>query len=321
MRILNPLLALWLTLLVSRCPQLRAQESLCDLPVVVTRFVPAGQTVELVPDLTAKDFAVTVGGSLGTLKRASVDTGGRRVALILDASNKVSKEEWRLETAMAVSLIKNASALDRFALLLVGVDLSPQTLLPHGDAEAQLKKMGSSRPVTDSNERIYDALLAAANRFSPPEFGDAIFLFGHPDDSGSKATADQVEELILRNHLRFYAVSFTDPLRGKLPPGFDLNKPLPANVDQERIDKISHATGYFFSYHAVEALKLSGQLTLLQGFLGDVYEGIARPYRLTISLNPSEKTPVALAVVDAKDRNIHASDVHYPHFIYPCASQ
>jgi len=52
-----------------------------------------------------------------------------------------------------------------------------------------------------------------------------------------------------------------------------------------------------------------------------VYEGIAKPYRLTISLNPSEKTPVALAVVDAKDRNIHASDVHYPHFIYPCASQ
>jgi hypothetical protein len=33
--------------------------------------------------------------------------------------------------------------------------------------------------------------------------------------------------LILKNGLRFYGISFSDPLAGKLPPGFNLNHPLP----------------------------------------------------------------------------------------------
>jgi hypothetical protein len=162
--------------------------------------------------------------------------------------------------------------------------------------------------------------LAAAKRFDPPEFGDTIFLFGHPDDLGSKATPEQVEELILRHRLRFYAMSFTDPLRGKLPPGFDLNQPLPKNLGQQGADKISHATGYFFSFHSVDALKFPGQVALLEGFLGDLYAGIAQPYRLKVSLNTSDKAALDLSVVNGKDRNIRPDDVHYPHFIYPCKS-
>lgn len=161
----------------------------------------------------------------------------------------------------------------------------------------------------------------AANRFDPPEFGDAIFLFGHPDDLGSKATAEQVEELILRNRLRFYAMSFTDPLRGKLPPGFDLNKPLPKNIGQPQADNISHATGYFFSFHSVDALKIPGQLALLEGFLGDLYAGIAQPYRLEISQGISGKAALDLAVVNGKDRKIRQDDLHYPHLVYPCATR
>jgi hypothetical protein len=319
-RILKPLLALCITLLGR--PQLEAQGSSCDVTLVVTRFVAASGTVELVRDLTAKDLAIKVGGSPSTVKSASVDTGSKRVALILDASKKVPTDEWKLEVEMAVSLIQNARPLDRFTLLLVGVDTPAGPLLPSDDLQAQLRSIASSRPETvDENERIYDTLLAAAKRLDPPEFGDVIFLFGHPNDLGSKATAVQVEELLLKHRLRFYAMSFTDPLRGRLPPGFDLNKPLPKDIGQEPADKISNATGYFFSYHSVEALKIPGQRALLEGFLTDLYAGIAQPYELKISLNTSDKTALDLAVVNDKDRNIRQSDVHYPHFIYPCASQ
>lgn len=321
MRIPKLLLALWVTLLVTSHAQLLAQEGSCDIPLVVSRFVAADGTVELVKDLTAKDLNIKVGGSPRTVKNLAIDTGSRRVALILDASKRVSQEEWKLETDMAVSLIENARALDRFVLLVVGVDTPAAPLLPLGDMQAQLREIGSSRPVTDANERIYDALLTAANRFDPPSFGDAILMFGHPDDVGSKATADQIEELILRNRLRFYGLSFADPLRNKLPSGFDLNKPLPANVLREQVDTISHATGYFVSYHQVEALKFPGQRPLLEKFLGDLYEGIAGPYRLTISPNKSDKATLELGVVTGKNRDIRRDDVHYPHFIYPCASQ
>ena len=95
MRILKPLLALCVTLLVTSRPQLEAQESSCDVPLVVTRFVAASGTVELVRDLSAKDLAIKVGGSPSTVKSAFVDTGSKRVALILDASKKVPTDEWK----------------------------------------------------------------------------------------------------------------------------------------------------------------------------------------------------------------------------------
>lgn len=148
-----------------------------------------------------------------------------------EADTKIPKDEWKLETEMAVTLVENARALDRFALYLIGVDVSFGPFLPLGDVQAKLKDMASSRPeAVDGNERIYDALLAGAKLLDPPEFGDTIFLFGHPDDLGSQATPQQVEKIILRNRLRFYDMSFTDPLRGKLPPGFDLDKPLPKSA-------------------------------------------------------------------------------------------
>jgi len=302
--------------------QLSAQEDSCDVPLVVTRFAATTANVELVTDLVPKDLSVRVGRSPSTVKGASVDSGSKRVALILDASKKVPTDEWKLETEMAVTLIENARALDRFALYLVGVDASFGPFLPLGGVQAKLRDMAFSRPeAVDGNERTYDALFAAAKRLDPPEFGDTVFLFGHPDDLGSKATPEQVEEIILRNRLRFYAMSFTDPLRGKLPSRFDLNKPLPKSAILGGADNISHATGYFFSYHSVETLKIPGQMTLLEGFIGDLYAGIARPYRLKIVQTASSKSPVELTIVNGETRNIRQDDVHYPHFIYPCTSR
>jgi hypothetical protein len=113
----------------------------------------------------------------------------------------------------------------------------------------RLKQLAKHRPASAGvAETTYEALSAAAQRFEPPAFGDALFSFGHPDDSGSKATADQVRELLLRNRFRFYAISFTDPLKGKLPPNFDLNKPLPSSVRFPDLTRISADTGYFFHF-------------------------------------------------------------------------
>ena len=116
-------------------------------------------------------------------------------------------------------------------------------------------------------------------------------------------------------------MSFTDPLKGKLPPGLNPNKPLSATLSQEPADKISHATGYFFSFHSVDNLKYPGQMTLLKGFLADLYAGIAEPYRLKISANITDKTALNLVIRNAESRNIRQSDVHYPRYIYPCPAR
>jgi hypothetical protein len=52
--------------------------------VVVTRFVPSSGSVELVRDLGASDFTAQLGSVPATIAGASIDSGPKRIALILD---------------------------------------------------------------------------------------------------------------------------------------------------------------------------------------------------------------------------------------------
>jgi len=294
--------------------QLSAQEDSCDVPLVVTRFVPTARKVELVTDLAAQDLNVRVGGIPSTVKSAFVDSGGKRVALILDASKRVPNNEWNLETEMASALAKSGRTLDRFSLYVIGVDASFGPLLPTAEVQARLRDAASSRPeAVDGNEKIYDALFAASKLLDPPEFGDTIFLFGHPDDLGSQTTLGKIQGIVLRNRLRFYAMSF-----GKLPPLPDPNTPLPKGTNPAGVENTVRATGYFFSYHYVENLKFPGQTELLKGHLADLYAGIANPYRVKIVQTAPSRSSLELTVVKGEGRNIRQDDVHYPHFVYPC---
>ena len=297
-----------------------SQKQSCDVPLVVTRFVPASRTIELVKDLGLEDLTVQLGALPGQLESASIEDGPKRVAQVLDASESIPADEWKLQKEMTAKLISHARISDRFAIVFVGIDRPVPELLSADEVVEELRKMSSSRPTaTEHGERIYDAIIAAANHLNPPKFGDAIFLFGHAEDSGSKAGLNEVLELLLKNRFRFYAISFTNPLIGKLPPGFNLNKPLPANVAKPKLVDVSAATGYFVSFRSVEDLSMPGQTELFEGFLADLYAGIAEPYRLKIPM-PDIQGEVKLNIVltKLKERKINERDVHYPHFIYPC---
>jgi hypothetical protein len=293
---------------------LSAQEDSCDIPLVVTRFVPAIGKAELVSDLAPQDLNVRVGGTPSVVKSASVDRGGKRVALILDASKKIPNDEWNRQTEMAAALVKNGRLPDRFSLYLVGVDSSFGPFRPMAEVQAKLREAASSRPeAVEESERIYDSLFAASKSLDPPEFGDTIFLFGHPDDSGSQATLGRVQGIILRNRLRFYAMSF-----GKLSPLPDPNRPLPKGSNPAGVENTARATGYFFSYHYVENLKFPGQTEHLKESLADLYAGIASPYRVKIVQTAPGRSPLEVTVVNGENRNIRQDNVRYPHFVYPC---
>src|SRR5258708_7597496 len=103
------------SLLAAEATAQEAASDLCDVPVVVADF--NNQTVR---NLTPADFSVRLGGALSPVASAAIDVGSKRLALVLDASNKVPQEEWKLETDMAAELVKHARAKDRFALLVIG---------------------------------------------------------------------------------------------------------------------------------------------------------------------------------------------------------
>ncbi len=286
----------------------------CDVPVVVADFNNG-----LVRDLAPTDFSVRLGEVPRTVNNSSVDGGPKRVAIILDASRNIPEDEWKLETESAASFVENARPKDQFAFLVIGAKGTEGSLLSSGEVEERLRQLAGSRPASsEGGERIYDAVLAAVNRLTPAQFGDAIFLFGHHEDIGSTANPDYVLDVVLTNRLRFYGISFADRL-AKLPPGYDLNKPLPKGFGQSKLELLSAETGYFFSFHNVRSLNYPGQMPLFKNFLADLYAWIAEPYRLGLSgFDIKNKTGLEIDVKNLDTQKVHRDGIHYPRSLYPC---
>jgi hypothetical protein len=287
----------------------------CDIPVVITRYDNS-----LVEGLGPRDIQVQVGTAQGAVESVSVENGAKRIALIIDASKNIPDEEWKLETRMAAELLDHARPGDSIFLVILGTDIVPGQISAAGPVKDQLTKLSSSRPqASGPDERIYDALLVAAKQLEPTEFGDVIFLFGHHEDFGSKADPDQIQELMLKKNLRFFGMSFADPLSGKLPPGFDPNKPLPPELGPKKLEKMSNATGNYFSFHSAQVLNHPGQMQIYEEFLGDLYARIAMPYRVRLTM-PRNAGPEDLKITlsNLQERKVRESGMYYQHAIYPC---
>lgn len=300
--------------LESFAQQLEAES--CEVPVVVADF-----NNELVQDLAPIDFSARLGNVPMAVSNASIDGGPKRVAIILDASKNIPEDEWKLETEMAARFVEHARPNDRFAFLVIGAESTATSLLSSGEVVDRLRALAGSRPApSEGSEKIYDSVLAAVNRLNPPQFGDAIFLFGHQEDFGSTANADHVLDAVMRGRLRFYGMSFADRF-AKLPAGRDPNKPLPKGFGRSKLETLSAETGYFFSFHDVRSLNYPGQIPLFENFLGDLYAWIAEPYRVQLSgSGVKDKTELEISVKNPEARKIHREGVHYPRSLYPCAA-
>jgi hypothetical protein len=288
----------------------------CDVPLVVADYYN-----QPVRSLTSADLSVRLAGTLTPVASASLDARPKRIALVLDASGNIPEDEWKLETEMAAKLIKHARVNDQFALLVIGSASTSGALSSSAEVAARLQGLQNARPKSEENERIYDALLDAANDLDPPQFGDTIFLFGHNKDFGSKTSLDKIQDLLLKNRLRFFGISFADRLAG-LPPGFDLNKPLPKEFRGTQLETLSADTGYAFSSHAVRNLTIQGQTPLFENFLSDLYTWIAEPYRLRLSTSSfANGSSLEISVTEMQARRINSRGIHYPHSVYACTNQ
>jgi hypothetical protein len=109
-------------------------------------------------------------------------------------------------------------------------------------------------------------LLAATRSLDPCKFGDALFLFGRVENSGS--AADELRTLLLKDRVRFYGASFSNPLKGNVSAGWDPNKPLPSTFQRPLFDQLSSQTGYSIAYHQPEVFRQCKETTTFEELLG-----------------------------------------------------
>jgi hypothetical protein len=268
----------------------------------------------LVKGMKVDEFKASSGQRPIAIQSIAEDAGPKRIAVVMNLGPGVPEAERNLEIELAISFLSDAREEDRFALLTVGGSNSGAAFASAADVIAQLKKVSAAAP--NSGSHNYDTLLEAAKLLSPPRFGDAVFLFGPPEDDGSAGSIQAVREKFLTNGTRLYGVSLTNPLVGKVPPGWNPNQKLPATFARAPLDVLAADTGYFVSFHQPRALQFPGQLELLKGFLAGLYSGIARPYRLTL---PSEHgSDLEIVLQSPAYRGLRNSELHYPHVVPEC---
>lgn len=286
----------------------------CDVPLVVEAYDPSSRNNALVKTLGVKDLLVQLGTEWFSVASATIDDGPKRVAVILDGTGRISQDEWKMEVEMAATFVEHGRSGDTFTLLLAGASSAPSSFAPAKEIGRQLHKLQSSRRAsTDSGGSTYDALLAAGNLLNPPRFGDSIYLFGRGDDSGSTAGLEQVQDLLLKNGLRFCGLS------------------LSASLTSEVL-QLSRRTGCVFSFTSLKTLSLPAmqgphdmglippQLSLQKAALGRSFAQLAAPYRVGIpaSLIPA-RMELKFDVPTAEERKIDVRDEYYPGVVYPCS--
>jgi len=298
-------------------------ESVCDLPFVASRFEKGSGIEVLVGNLAPENSQVHAGDTTLKVKSISIDSTPKRVALILDARSRVDGEEWGLETELAISLVGHGRKEDQFALFVANA-APPGLDFQTPDATVDLlQRLKKSRPSGIGKDDMTEVLLTAAKKLDPPKFGDTLFLFGRAEHSGNSAEFEELRTLLLKNRVRFFGESFTNPLKGNVPPGWNPNTPLPATYRRPELDQLSSETGYPMSYHQLELFRqFKDQLKLMKNYLGLLYEEVAEPYRLSVE-PPVNSGPATLEInlIGPAAEGIREYSMHYQHTLFPCAAQ
>lgn len=224
--------------------------SSCAVPLAVTRFNSQLRSDELVRDLKANELNAEIGAQEVTPLNVEIDEGPKRIVVVFDDTLRIGQHERRLQAEMVAGFIEHARPQDQFALVLVGSERNPEKFQSAGEMREVISQLLSARPSgAGSGRDTLDALLGATRLLNPPSLGDTVFLFGRDVDSTNDVDYAPLRDAILRNGTRFLALSLKNPLENRLPPGANLNKPLPAGFGPSTLARLSAANRMVVQLH------------------------------------------------------------------------
>ena len=297
-----------------------AQE--CRVSVPVIAILPDGRTLT---GLRSGDFEVRIAGGRAELQAAELDTAPKRVVLLLDASRQVNEEGWRVVIQLASFVARTAASEDRLALVVYGA--AGALLLdfnqPREAILQKLEALSAARPPKPAERgHFHDSLLAAAEIFGPPAFGDTVLALFGGADRGSRANPARVKEVFLARGIRLYGIALDRAVIGFIVGGVFSTAILHGLSE---LDQLAVDTGGFFAHEDIRPVWKTYKLTderqrELEVFLRRTMLNIVRPYRLELLTQSSrklERTDVQLGVESA--RKVARVELLYPRLVQTCA--
>ncbi len=311
--------------------QVTAQTDPClDRTIPVNVYTERGEAYS---PLTTSSFQASIGGKPVRVTSATLDTGPRRIIILIDVSGSMTTEG-NLESALEFTqqFISLTPLLDTLALYTFSDRIEDFVALgeSHEALLAEVNKLqhtdwGSVKRMRKT--AILDALVNALAMMKSPSVGDAICLVSDGGENASKSNGSTVKDLLESDGARLYAFLpiLSTSIRGRT---------------REEVDGPSELRGFAFAtggdIRVFGAAREKDPHDLLSGFYGAVGDDrkeirlAAQRYRNEIS--SFEKLTVRLPeplvkprewkldVVDASGQRIKHLQVFYPQRLAPCTS-
>jgi hypothetical protein len=273
----------------------------CNIPVVVVQVDPQTHALDLATNLGTADFTAREEGRSALVSSAVLDTSPKRIVLAFDASGRVDKTQWNLQLQLADALITKGHPGDTFSIYLSPGTPSPFTSVE--ESRKTLRRLLAVRPqVAEKRNPIYDSLLAAIKIFEAPQFGDSVVTIGFGKDGNSKTKPDYVMGALIQEGIRLHTIGFIES--GDNLSRTELGIPgaiTASDPDEARLFAMSTRSGG--TSRTLRRDRSFKDDAIFQQRLTVLYEGIARPYRVTLQLDGSAK-PHKLEVASQRAKQV-----------------
>jgi hypothetical protein len=303
-----------------------AQGSGCTTRTVAVGVVDSAGN--LVPNLSAANFHAKLHGHDVQILSASLDSGPRRIVLVLDASGSMMNAGpgWKIEKSISeylmqvvpqrASIAQVAFATRVFAT--VGFNQDPPMLLKN---LADLERASEYRHWGPGKTALYDAISSARDLFGVPNVGNTILVLSDGADNRSKLSVSDVRRNLIAAGVRLFAVLIMDQISFRTRMPEEINGPSQLRDVVKDTGGMSLMLPKFLPSDAHGNTRPDSRVEKDHLALKRLFRQMVEFYQLEVSLSETIEKPTKwkLEVLDASGMPMRGVEVHYPQELMPCA--
>ncbi len=192
----------------------RLRQSFSNLPDLKIWFEVIDAGGQMLTGLAPMNFQATVGNesaSVSSVQALREASDVSALILLIDRSASMSGKAFQDATAAAEMMVEKMNPGDLMAVASFGDDYRLEADFT-SNAESLKEALKAIKP-SDKRTRMYDAIhsvMAKLDVIADPAFPKmkAILIISDGDDDGSRATIEEIEDQLQKNHIPIFSVGY-----------------------------------------------------------------------------------------------------------------